>query len=91
MRPSYRFVVTGRVQGVGFRVWARNKALSLGLRGWIRNRADGAVEGLAGGAEAELQAFRGFLGKGPPAGRVDRLEWSASTDPVDEGFVVMRQ
>lgn len=88
---SYRFVVTGRVQGVGFRAAAQGKALFLGLRGWIRNRDDGAVEGLVGGdSAAELEAFRIWLRQGPAAARVERVEWSATAEPVEEGFLVKR-
>jgi len=90
MATSYRFVVTGRVQGVGFRNGAQGKALFLGLRGWVRNRSDGAVEGLAGGAARELQLFRDWLAKGPPAAAVERLEWSVSADETQEGFLILR-
>jgi len=91
MSPSYRFVVTGRVQGVGFRASAQGKALFLGLRGWVRNRDDGAVEGLVGGDNAaDLQVFHDFLQIGPPAARVERLEWSATSEQAEEGFLVKR-
>jgi acylphosphatase len=89
MGPSYRFVVTGRVQGVGFRASVQGKALFLGLRGWVRNRDDGAVEGLIGGeSQSDLQAFREFLHKGSPAAVVDRVEWSASGEDAGDGFLV---
>ena len=91
MNPSYRFVVTGRVQGVGFRALAQGKALFLGLRGWVRNRDDGAVEGLVGGDNAtDLQTFHDFLLKGSPAAQVERLEWSATSEQADDGFLVKR-
>jgi acylphosphatase len=91
MSPSYRFIVSGRVHGVGFRAAAQGKALFLGLRGWIRNRDDGAVEGLVGGDTiAELDAFREFLGKGPPAAQVEHLEWNETTEIPGDGFVVRR-
>lgn len=91
MSPSYRFVVSGRVQGVGFRASAQGKALFLGLRGWIRNREDGAVEGLVGGDNADdVQTFRDFLSKGSPAARVEQLEWSVTSEPAEEGFLVKR-
>lgn len=91
MNTSYRFVVTGRVQGVGFRASAQGKALFLGLRGWVRNRADGAVEGLVGGDDpAVVEAFRAWLRKGPPGARVEELEWSAAGEVVEEGFLVRR-
>jgi acylphosphatase len=75
MRASYRFVVTGRVQGVGFRAATRRKAAALGLAGWVRNRRDGAVEGVAGGDAARLDEFRQWLQQGPPISRVERVEW----------------
>ncbi|MDR3419008.1 MAG: acylphosphatase [Nevskia sp.] len=90
MPSSYRFVVTGRVQGVGFRYAAQGKALFLGLCGWVRNRSDGAVEGAVSGAGPELQQFRDWLAHGPPAAAVGRVEWSASSDETGEGFLVLR-
>ena len=75
MSASYRFVVTGRVQGVGFRAATRRRALALELWGWVRNRADGAVEGLAGGAPGRLEDFRRWLHEGPALARVECVDW----------------
>jgi acylphosphatase len=86
MPSSYRFVVTGRVQGVGFRAATRRKAQSLGLTGWVRNRNDGAVEGVASSRDAKsLDAFRQWLQQGPPIARVARVDWRAdhADDPGD--------
>ena len=78
MPSSYRFVVTGRVQGVGFRAATRRRAQVLGLSGWVRNRNDGAVEGVASSQNAEaLESFRLWLHQGPPISRVERVEWRA--------------
>lgn len=72
-----RFVVHGRVQGVGFRYFARRAARALGLKGWVRNREDGAVEVVAtGGAEA-LASLRRELLRGPGYAHVERLEEQA--------------
>ena len=90
MQPSYRFVVGGRVQGVGFRAAVQRKALFLGLSGWVRNRDDGAVEGLASGTQSDLEIFREFLHKGPPAAQVTSVEWNASAEETQEGFLVRR-
>ena len=91
MPASYRFVVTGRVQGVGFRAATRRKALTLGLHGWVRNRNDGAVEGLVCGDDRRIKEFREWLGKGPPIAQVSRLEWSAAGSEESNGdFVVLR-
>lgn len=85
-RKSYRFVVTGRVQGVFFRQSARECAQRLGLAGWVRNRADGAVEGEVAGADAAaLEAFRTWLQRGPPRAQVSDLQWAAGDAAVAAG------
>ncbi len=60
-----RFVVSGRVQGVGFRWFVRNAARELGLTGWVRNLADGRVEAEASGPPEALDAFERRLREGP--------------------------
>ena len=90
MAASYRFVVSGQVQGVGFRYTALAQAQRLGLSGWVGNRADGAVEGLAGGAPDKLDAFRAWLTRGPPAARVASVEWTESGEPAGAGFAIRR-
>ena len=47
---TVRLRITGRVQGVGYRLWVTRTAASLGVRGWVRNRTDGSVEALVTGA-----------------------------------------
>ena len=54
---SVRLTVTGRVQGVGYRIWAERTAATLGLRGWVRNRTDGSVELRATGDNAAIAAL----------------------------------
>jgi acylphosphatase len=66
--------VYGRVQGVFFRNWTRDKARSLRLRGWVRNRLDGSVELIAYGEEKAVDALIAACGIGPPAAHVDRIE-----------------
>ncbi len=73
----YRFVVRGRVQGVGFRAHARREAQRLDLVGFVANRADGSVEGEADGDDDALQAFARWLQRGPSWARVDDVEWQA--------------
>lgn len=91
MSSSYRFVVRGQVQGVGFRYVAVNQAHALGLAGWVRNREDGGVEGIAAGAPDALEKFRAWLQRGPPAARVEKLEWTAERyEPAGSGFVIQR-
>ena len=83
MPSSYRFVVTGRVQGVGFRAATRRKAQALALSGWVRNRKDGAVEGVIHGKdEMAVESFHQWLRQGPPISRVERVEWRV--DQIDD-------
>lgn len=62
--------IGGRVQGVAFRASARSEALRLGLKGWVRNLPDGGVETVAEGPPADVEQYRRWCSKGPPAARV---------------------
>jgi len=70
-RVRQGYVVTGRVQGVGFRYWTRETAMRLGLGGHVRNRLDGAVEAHVVGSPERVRAFEEALWRGPPAARVE--------------------
>jgi acylphosphatase len=71
-----RFVVRGRVQGVGFRWFVEREAHILGIAGWVRNNVDGSVEVLAHGTRDQLSGLRSRLREGPRAARVDAVEES---------------
>ena len=71
-----RFVVRGRVQGVGFRWFVEREAHILGIAGWVRNNHDGSVEVLAQGTRNQLSGLRSRLRDGPRAARVDGVEES---------------
>ena len=73
-----RFVVRGRVQGVGFRWFVEREAHLLGIAGWVRNNSDGSVEVLAMGTRDQLAGLRSRLQQGPRAARVDNVEESES-------------
>jgi acylphosphatase len=60
-----RLLITGRVQGVGFRFYAQRKARELGLTGWVRNRRDGSVEAVIQGAPAAVEAMIAWARRGP--------------------------
>jgi acylphosphatase len=68
MRRRYR--VTGRVQGVGFRVWTARRARELGLRGAVRNEPDGSVVVEGEGEPAALERLEELLRRGPALARV---------------------
>jgi acylphosphatase len=69
-----RFVVRGRVQGVGFRWFVEREAHILGIAGWVRNNHDGSVEVLAQGTRDQLSGLHSRLREGPRAARVDNVE-----------------
>jgi len=66
--------VTGKVQGVGFRMATVRQAHSLGVAGWVRNLEDGAVEALLQGPHDRIDEMLSWLRTGPPAARVDDIE-----------------
>ncbi|MCZ6696135.1 MAG: acylphosphatase [Acidobacteria bacterium] len=68
-----RYLITGIVQGVGFRFFTERAARSLGLRGYVRNRRDGRVEAVAAGSVENLEAFMGQLRVGPAGAKVDGI------------------
>jgi acylphosphatase len=69
-----RFVVRGRVQGVGFRWFVEREAHIVGVAGWVRNNTDGSVEVLAQGTRDQLFTLSSRLRQGPRAARVDAVE-----------------
>ena len=86
-----RFVVSGRVQGVGFRWFVRNAARELGLAGWVRNLADGRVEAEASGTPEALDAFEGRLREGPRGAAVAAVEAQEAPDAgPPERFDIVR-
>ena len=73
MRIARRFLITGRVQGVGFRYFAQEAADREGLHGWVRNLPDGRVEAQAEGDADALERFERALRRGPRGARVDNV------------------
>jgi len=69
-----RYIVRGRVQGVGFRWFVEREAHLLGIAGWVRNMSDGGVEVLAMGTTHQLSGLHSRLREGPRAARVDAVE-----------------
>ena len=76
MKKAIHCLVSGRVQGVCFRMCTREQADLLGLDGWVRNLVDGRVEVKAEGESGQLNQLRDWLHKGPPMARVTNLEIS---------------
>ena len=72
--PTVHLLVTGRVQGVGFRWFVRVAGRRLGLAGWVRNREDGSVELAASGSQEKLDELRKQVRRGPDAAQVTDVE-----------------
>lgn len=84
-----RWLIEGRVQGVGFRAHARRHAQALGLAGSVRNLSDGRVEVIAQGPSAALDELHAALARGPALGRVDAIEArTLPHDPAARGFSI---
>ena len=71
--PAMHLEIAGRVQGVGFRWFARVSARRLELSGWVKNRPDGTVEVAASGPQDRLDQFRLQLSRGPDAANVETI------------------
>jgi len=80
-----RFLISGLVQGVGFRYFVHRRATSLGLSGWVRNLPDGRVEVVASGTAEGLAGLEIALDRGPPMARVKKVEKSDISDEIDSG------
>lgn len=74
--------VTGRVQGVSFRVWTQREARRLGLRGWVRNEPDGSVRALIAGSNEAVAEMLKALWQGPSGAAVRNVE-PKPADPSD--------
>ncbi|TPL49515.1 acylphosphatase [Mesorhizobium sp. B2-4-6] len=93
MQGKHRTVrahVSGKVQGVSYRVWTRGEAMRLGLTGWVRNERDGSVAALIAGADAAVMAMIERLWQGPRGALVSKVEIEEASDdaPVDFRIIV---
>ena len=83
MTKSLHCLVSGKVQGVFFRAWVLDQAVSLGVKGWVRNLDDSRVEILAQGPDAALEELRTRLYKGSTLSRVTGLDCSMLEHETD--------
>jgi acylphosphatase len=86
---TVRLRITGRVQGVGYRLWASRTAAKLGMRGWVRNRLDGSVEALVTGDPEDVAAMIKASRNGPPGAHVTEVTVTPDTDDGTIGFVAL--
>ncbi|HWI26104.1 MAG TPA: acylphosphatase [Stellaceae bacterium] len=85
-QSALRLVITGRVQGVGFRAWTCREARRRGLRGWVRNLSDGSVEALAVGDSEALEALAETCRRGPALAQVSAVDRHPAEDDGSAGF-----
>jgi acylphosphatase len=89
MRIARRYLITGRVQGVGFRYFAHDVASREGVHGWAKNLPDGRVEISAEGEREAMERFERQIRHGPPSARVTSVETDDSIPTgTDYGFSV---
>lgn len=74
MRVARRYVIAGRVQGVGFRWFTHDAALREGLHGWVRNLADQTVEVVVEGESESVDRLEAAVRRGPSSARVERVD-----------------
>lgn len=88
MKASYKVLISGQVQGVGFRYFAYRRARKLGVCGYVRNLSDGRVEIVVSGNKSAVDSFLEDVKRGPMMARVADVE----IDPVDvpdiSGFII---
>jgi acylphosphatase len=83
---AYRYLITGRVQGVGFRYYALREAELLGVTGFACNLPDGAVEVVAEGTDEVLADFEERLREGPGFAQVQNVDRAPIAPRGDNGF-----
>ena len=86
---TLRLRITGRVQGVGYRLWATRTAATLGLRGWVLNRSDGSVEALATGTPEAVAALVEACRQGPYGARVTAVTVTEAEDDGSRGYIAL--
>jgi len=74
MDVIFHVVISGRVQGVGFRAWTEIMAAQRGIEGWVRNLRDGSVEAVFAGAEESVLAMLELCRDGPRGARIDAID-----------------
>ena len=81
-------LISGRVQGVGFRAWTVHRADALGIFGWVRNTEEGDVEVLFSGAAEAVEKMLALCKEGPRGARVERVEVLGPAGEVSGAFVI---
>jgi len=86
MTTTVQVLISGRVQGVGYRDAMCAQAERHGVRGWVRNRGDGSVEAVLQGDAAAVDAVIAWARRGPPAARVAEVSAQAASGELDRPY-----
>jgi len=86
MGKSVKIIISGQVQGVGFRAWIIRQAEARNLSGWVRNLSDGTVEALFSGEEGEVEKILDECRKGPPGALISQVKSEDSEEFGISGF-----
>jgi acylphosphatase len=81
-------IVSGSVQGVGYRYTARMIADEVGVTGWVRNRRDGTVEAEVEGTPDQVDEMLAWMAEGPPGSRVEAATVTDAAPAGGHGFEV---
>ncbi|MBI4683713.1 MAG: acylphosphatase [Nitrospirae bacterium] len=84
-KAQAHLLISGRVQGVFYRSFTEDVALSLGLKGWVKNCSDGMVEAVFEGKKEDIEKAIILCHKGPPASKVNSIDvkWEKFTNEFD--------
>jgi len=88
MRVARRYLIGGRVQGVGFRFFTENAAAREGIQGWVRNLPSGDVEVAAEGEAESMRRFEDAIRHGPRSAKVDRFDVDEDIPAGASGFSI---
>ncbi|MFH1156576.1 MAG: acylphosphatase [Pseudomonadota bacterium] len=78
-KKQLHVIISGKVQGVFFRVATQQTARELGITGWVKNLPDGTVEAVFEGSDMEIQQMMLWCHSGPPGSRIDKISIKTST------------
>jgi acylphosphatase len=86
MKVKVHVLISGRVQGVFFRIETRNMAKRKNVFGWVRNNSDGTVEAIFEGAKKDVEKLVEFCRRGPPGARVTnvKVQWEEYTGEFND-------
>ena len=88
MTKAVRVEISGRVQGVGYRLWCAEEARVRHLSGWVRNRRDGTVEAALGGDADLVDIMLDRIRQGPPGSRVENVTVESCKETLPARFEV---